>query len=73
MADYSYSGPDWDRKTLEKLAFAAVDEQRRSRRWGVFFKSLTFLYLIVLLMIGMDWIGKDAVAKLDHTALIDAS
>jgi protease-4 len=71
MADYSNSGPDWERKTLEKLAFAAVDEQRRSRRWGVFFKSLTFLYLIVLLMIGMDWIGKDAVAKLDHTALID--
>ncbi len=71
MADYSNSGPDWERKPLEKLAFAAVDEQRRSRRWGVFFKSLTFLYLIVLLMIGMDWIGKDAVAKLDHTALID--
>lgn len=71
MADYSNSGPDWERKTLEKLAFAAVNEQRRSRRWGVFFKSLTFLYLIVLLMIGMDWIGKDAVAKLDHTALID--
>lgn len=71
MSDYSSNGPDWERKTIEKLAFAAMEEQRRSRRWGVFFKSLTFLYLIVLLLIGMDWIGKDAVAKLDHTALID--
>ncbi len=36
MVDYSNNGPDWERKTLEKLAFAAVDEQRRSRRWGCF-------------------------------------
>lgn len=71
MADYSNNGPDWERKTLERLAFAAVDEQRRSRRWGIFFKSLGFLYLIALLLIGMDWIGRDSVAKLDHTALID--
>jgi protease-4 len=71
MVDYSNNGPDWERKTIEKLAFAAMEEQRRSRRWGIFFKSLTFLYLITLLLIGMDWIGKDAVAKLDHTALID--
>jgi protease-4 len=71
MVDYLNNGPDWERKTIEKLAFAAMEEQRRSRRWGIFFKSLTFLYLITLLLIGMDWIGKDAVAKLDHTALID--
>lgn len=71
MSDYSNNGPDWERKTIEKLAFAALDEQRRSRRWGLFFKSLTFLYLIVLLLIAMDWIGKGSVPKLNHTALID--
>jgi len=71
MSDYSSNGPDWERKTIEKLAFAALDEQRRSRRWGLFFKSLTFLYLIVLLLIAMDWIGKGSVPKLNHTALID--
>lgn len=71
MSEYSNNGPDWERKTIEKLAFAALDEQRRSRRWGLFFKSLTFLYLIVLLLLAMDWIGKGSVPKLNHTALID--
>jgi hypothetical protein len=26
----------WERKVLEKLAFAALDEQRARRRWGIF-------------------------------------
>lgn len=71
MVDYSNNDSNWERKTLEKLAFAAIDEQRRSRRWGIFFKLLGFLYLFALLMIGMDWIGSDKVAKQEHTALID--
>ena len=36
----------WERDVLEKLAMAAVTEQRRARRWGVFFKTLMFVYLI---------------------------
>ena len=38
--------PGWEREVLEKLAMAAVTEQRRGRRWGVFFKTLMFVYLI---------------------------
>jgi len=38
----------WERDVLEKLAMAAVTEQRRSRRWGVFFKMLMFIYLIAI-------------------------
>lgn len=41
--------PGWEREVLEKLAFAAINEQRTARRWNVFFKSLLFLYLLVLL------------------------
>ena len=29
---------NWERETLEKLAFAALKEQTRARRWGIFFK-----------------------------------
>jgi len=36
-------------KLLEKTLLAGVQEQRRARRWGIFFKSLTFLYLFVAL------------------------
>ncbi len=38
----------WERDVLEKLAMAAVTEQRRARRWGVFFKILMFIYLIAI-------------------------
>ncbi len=37
----------WERQVLEKLAMAALDEQRAKRRWGIFFKLLGFAYLIV--------------------------
>jgi protease-4 len=30
----------WEKQTIEKLAFSSVNEQRRARRWGIFFKSL---------------------------------
>ncbi len=36
-------------KLLEKTLLAGVQEQRRARRWGIFFKSLTFLYLFATL------------------------
>ncbi len=37
-------------KLLEKTLLAGVQEQRRSRRWGIFFKLLTFLYLFGALL-----------------------
>lgn len=41
----------WERKVLEDLAFAALKEQRTSRRWGYVFKGLMFLYLMAILML----------------------
>ena len=29
--------PGWERDLLERLAFASLQEQRRARRWGIFF------------------------------------
>lgn len=45
------NNPNWERDVLEKLAFAAVNEQRKTRRWGIFFKFLTFAYLVAILVI----------------------
>lgn len=71
MSDTNQNDPNWERQTLEKLAFAAIREQRRNRFWGVLFKSLTFIYLFMLLFYAMDWVGGDGSANSDHTALID--
>lgn len=61
--------PEWERKTLEKLAFAALDEQKASRRWGIFFKALGFIYLLVVLLAVVDW-GADSEHQERHTAMV---
>ena len=66
-------GNNWERGVLEKLALSAIQEQRRARRWGIFFKVLTFAYLFFLLALIMGWAGNrnDGLAGGKHTALID--
>ena len=65
--------PGWERELVEKLAFAAIDEQRKTRRWGIFFKLLTFGYLIALLLIVIyPKLKSDIVVSGKyHTAVID--
>lgn len=63
---------NWERKTLEKVALAAVGEQRRARRWGIFFKLLGFAYVTVLLAVWVDWGAVSPDAKgAKHTALVE--
>lgn len=59
----------WERKTLEKLVFAALDEQRARRRWGIAFKALGFVYLLAVLVAVVDW-GSGAEHQERHTALV---
>ncbi len=61
----------WERKVLEKLAMEALAEQRRGRRWGIFFKLLGFTYLVVVLGVALDWGQGDKVAEgAKFTALV---
>jgi len=61
----------WARDTLTKLAFAAVTEQRRARRWGIFFKFLFFAYLALLLVLAWpNNLGTATASVKRHTALI---
>ena len=61
----------WARDTLSKLALAAITEQRRARRWSIFFKLLFFAYLVTLLiLVWPDDVGSGAVSAKKHTALV---
>jgi protease-4 len=63
----------WERQVLEKLASSALDEQRRARRWGIFFKLLAFAYLFLLLFLfkaEMLEFGETASGE-KHTALVE--
>ncbi|MEK7435677.1 MAG: S49 family peptidase [Pseudomonadota bacterium] len=65
-------GNSWERKALEKLAFAALKEQTRARRWGIFFKLLTFAYLTFILLMVIQWSGEsELMSDGKHTALVE--
>lgn len=63
----------WQRDAIERLASSALTEQRAARRWGIFFKGLTFTYLFVILLIVLGVAGGDKKTFDAHTALIDIS
>ena len=62
---------NWEREAIERLASAALKEQRRSRRWGIFFKLLGFAYLTLLLLVALAWRAGEALTTSRHTALVD--
>lgn len=67
--------PDWERSVIEKLATESIKEQRRSRRWGIFFKLLGFGYVATALVMAfgsglLDFSLSDAER---HTAIVDVN
>jgi protease-4 len=74
MSDENKTQKDgWERDLLQQLATDALKERRRSRRWGVFFKLLTFAYIGLLIYLVMpDSLGlKEMEKSKAHTALVD--
>jgi protease-4 len=63
----------WEREVVTQLAEASLKEQRRSRRWGIIFKLLTFAYIgVILFMIGEASLTTVTINE-KHTALVELS
>ncbi|MBV7539652.1 S49 family peptidase [Acidovorax sp. sic0104] len=63
--------PGWERATLEKLAFATLNEQRSARRWKIFFR-LTWLVLIAAIaFMALRQASPSASKSSPHTAVVD--
>ena len=63
---------NWERAVLEKLAMAALKEQRAARQWGIFFKLIGLGILILIVAVAMGWLdGRDAVPSGKHTAVVE--
>jgi protease-4 len=68
---HSAIGQEW--KILEKTLLASIEEQRRTRRWGILFKLLTFAYLIIVLLLmnkSCSSIAEDH-SSAAHLAMVD--
>lgn len=70
LSSSNVSSKEW--KLIEKMVSTLGLEQRRARRWGIFFKILTFVYLFMLFGLMSRSIDSDALGGGgSHTALVD--
>jgi protease IV len=58
-------------KLIEKTVATLGVEQRRARRWGIFFKLLTFGYLFVLLGVMSNGLSSTSITADTYTALVE--
>ncbi|RKZ37463.1 MAG: signal peptide peptidase SppA [Gammaproteobacteria bacterium] len=70
------SNDNWERDTLNRLAFATLNEQRRNRRWRTFFVVLSFVYLFLISwpLLYTNWDALFSATELSndkHTALVE--
>ncbi|MDN3518466.1 S49 family peptidase [Aquisalimonas lutea] len=62
----------WERDALREVALEGIRERRRTRRWGIVFKSLFLAYLVFVLVLAMDWFpGTSETVEGPHAALVE--
>ncbi len=63
---------NWERRVLERLATDGLREQRRARRWGIFFKLLAFGFLFFVLFAALGaWTGTERLCLDKCTAMVE--
>jgi protease-4 len=63
---------NWERGVLERLATEGLREQKRARRWGIFLKLLTFVFLFGMLAVLIGAISEGTHTCLDKcTAMVE--
>ena len=70
MSDSSRE-PGWERATLEKLAFATLNEQRSARRWKIFFRLAWLVLIAGIAFMALRQASPSASKSSPHTAVVD--
>ncbi len=72
--DYAYD-TGWERDVISTLALDSLKEQRRARRWGIFFKLLGFGYVAVALLLAFrnNLFDFNFSEPEKHTAIVDVA
>lgn len=65
---------DWEKALVNRVVLGHLEEKKRSRRWGVLFKLLTFAYLSALLvLLWPDNFPESVKTGGEHTALVEVT
>ncbi len=72
QTDNTNQSNSWEQKLLGQLATDILDEQKRKRRWGIFFKLLAFAYFGFFLWVLANGPGGGNVKKASsYTAVVE--
>ena len=63
--------PGWERNTLEKLAFASLNEQKATRRWKTFVRLSWLLFFVVLVWMALHRGTPTTSGVVAHTAVVE--
>ena len=63
--------PGWERKTLEKLAFASLNEQKATRRWKTFVRLAWLAFFVAVVWLGLHRGTPVTDATMPHTAVVE--
>ncbi len=71
ISNEDHAASTWEREIIVNLAQTGLKEQRRARRWGIFFKLLGFSYVTVFLVSLLAPHFSNFSTKTQHTALVE--
>ena len=71
MPSDTTSAPGWERATLERLAFASLNEQRATRRWKTFVRLSWLAFFIFLVWLGLHRSAAVSDVSTAHTAVVE--
>ncbi|MDQ0037936.1 protease-4 [Variovorax boronicumulans] len=71
MAQDPTQRPGWERATLEKLAFAALGEQKATRRWKTFVRLSWLAFFIFLAWFALSRSTPSTAKTTAHTAVVE--
>ena len=65
------NSPGWERNTLEKLAFASLNEQKATRRWKTFVRLSWLAFFVALVWMALHRGTPAASTTVAHTAVVE--
>ncbi|MGK0248814.1 MAG: protease-4 [Oleispira sp.] len=69
--DYPTSSKEW--KLIEKVVTGLQDEQRKSRRWGIFFKLIMLAYVVAIFFVIKSPLGAAVPGDQPYAAIIEVN
>ncbi|SDW37055.1 MULTISPECIES: S49 family peptidase [Variovorax] len=71
MAKDPTQRPGWERATLEKLAFASLNEQKATRRWKTFVRLSWLAFFVFLAWFALSRSAPSTAKTTAHTAVVE--